>query len=932
MNLRVSSVWGCVAALWLALGSNASAETAAKPQVLPHIGEIRLTGVVDEVMRRELQALILQRPGEPLRLDELDYSLKLMLLRADVARAEVRIIPRGALRDLEWIVDRARIVERLRVHVEGRIGHGEERLTATGDLVRLPAVYDETLPAAIARRMRDDLRRVGYVDASVDLQVHWLDAYRGELVAVQTPGELFRVTEVVWLPQARSLPVTPPDLQGKVWDEVELQQELDDYLRELRRAGYLDAGGALDCRRGTEPHSAFCIATVEPRERVLVDFRGNRTYYDADLLAALAIDYGQRFTANDVWRRGSQVQDFYRRNGFFFAEVSAVVYSTADTAIVTYYINEKQRYQFRRIRIRGVDSELENEIIDAMEISSRAWERALFDKTRDVSAVKREADLERVVFTLNRHGYLAARVVNDEFVEVGNGVEWHIHVEPGKRYVWGRLELPDLASFGVDVDIPAELAPAAAANPFVLRDYAESLAQALRNVGYLDAVAQADLGPTATTTVVSGGIRLLAGPRYRVAGIMVRGMERTREAAVLDSLPLRLGDWAGDETLYLGRELLLERRVFQQVRSYWVLRDASVQRAVAVYDVVERNGGEVELGLLLTTAEGVGLDARLSHYRLFGTFRSLQAEGSTTYLPENLDRVFRADPHRMRWALRYREPFPRGLPIYAQAQATFELNRNDPDFDWRARSVSLGPYVRASERLDYGLDYVYEWFTRSDIRFDSIDDPGPDRIASLRLTALYDGFDNRFDPTRGWGTFHELQSAWHGLGGEYQFLRYEGSVRVLQPLVGIVSLWFAARFGWIGADPDGQQLPRFKTFRLGGSQSVRGYERDSVSPFRFARDSNSGELVAVPVGGDRFVSNQTELHIRIFESIGLAAFEDNAYVVGFDGSSVFAAGYGGGLLYHTPAGPLRLDYARKIAELATDLSVAQIHFYISTSF
>lgn len=913
---------GLAASVTLAPGA-----APAAPPPGPTVGAVRFIGLADEALALRLAGEVTVRPGQPLLIEEIDYSAKLLALRPEIDSVSVRLLPAvGNRRDVEFTVHRVRLIDGIEWRRLGRIRAGLDRVEALVEQVRLPMRENAAAVSEVATSIEEALREEGHREATVEAVVLPVERWRATLELRIRPGPLWRVLDTEWTDVPQGAP-RPPEIRLLPWNTLALQRTVDRWLTELREAGWRDATAEFAC----EPQQvvwAVCRVRVQAGPRSMFRFIGNRSFFDPDLAEALALEPTRRYTGAELARQARRLEQFYVRNGHHFARVTGETRLDGEAQTIVFHIDEGESRAFRRIDLVGVPEELVEELKDGMAITPLPRKELLYGKSRDLLSEAREEDTRRVLYALQRKGYLEARILSEQVLPEEPGLAvWRIEVDPGRQVRWAALELPDGADWGIALDLPEGLEAGEPADPFALRELADQVITRLRDAGYLDVQVESSYAPDPEKRGVVGRIRVDAGPRYEVAAVVVRGNRRARTSAILNSLPLRRGDSADFGRLFEGRRRLLERRVFQQVQAAWVLRDPALGRAVALYDVVERNGGEVEAGLLLTTGEGIGFDLRLAHYRLFGGFRNLRIEGSATFRPEDAaSKNFLTQPFRSRLSLRYREPFPNRIPLTGQIQALDEISRNDPDYDWEARNVAVGIAWGPSLNAEINVDYLFEWFTRFNVIYPGYDPPGTDRIGSLRASGFLSRFDDRFDPREGWGTFHEAQWAAPWFGGDFGFLRYEGSLRGLVPIVGRFSLWMGGRAGAIVGAADRDEVPRVKRFRLGGPSSVRGYLREAVSPWV---PLPNGEVLAI--GGRDFVSLQSELRIGLWQDFELAVFSDTAHVRGWGGDAATASGWGGGLLYHTPAGPLRLDYGRKLITIPTDDAVYAIHFYIFAS-
>jgi translocation and assembly module TamA len=101
-------------------------------------------------------------------------------------------------------------------------------------------------------------------------------------------------------------------------------------------------------------------------------------------------------------------------------------------------------------------------------------------------------------------------------------------------------------------------------------------------------------------------------------------------------------------------------------------------------------------------------------------------------------------------------------------------------------------------------------------------------------------------------------------------------------------------------------LPPDQRFYGGGSDTIRGYRYQSVGPvFTTAPYAN------LPIGGTAITAASLELRQRFGRNLGAALFVDAGQVSGslkaLPGET--RVGFGAGIRYYTPIGPIRLDFA-----------------------
>lgn len=120
-------------------------------------------------------------------------------------------------------------------------------------------------------------------------------------------------------------------------------------------------------------------------------------------------------------------------------------------------------------------------------------------------------------------------------------------------------------------------------------------------------------------------------------------------------------------------------------------------------------------------------------------------------------------------------------------------------------------------------------------------------------------------------------------------------------------------------------LPNNIRFFLGGTNSVRGWNRQELGPKR-ARTDSTGFLRYIPTGGGAMMGFNIEIRQDldgIIRNFGVAAFLDGGQIWNtlrrLD-SRPLQFGVGGGLRYRSPIGPLRVDIGYKLNPTDEDLN------------
>ncbi|MGH6858164.1 MAG: outer membrane protein assembly factor BamA, partial [Methylocella sp.] len=230
---------------------------------------------------------------------------------------------------------------------------------------------------------------------------------------------------------------------------------------------------------------------------------------------------------------------------------------------------------------------------------------------------------------------------------------------------------------------------------------------------------------------------------------------------------------------------------------------------------------------------------------------------------------------------------------------------------------------------------------------------GPFVTSSFGYTLGYSSLDNNKNPTSGF--FAELRQDAAGAGGDERFVRTTGDIRyyhdIYDQIIGLVHLQGGdlAAFG-------GSQLRIVDNFNLGPSL-VRGFAPFGIGP----RDVGSGDPQGNPLGGTKYFGGSLEVQFPLYglpRDLGLkgAIFADTGTLYGFTGRTNFSqnglcsggpfvppfkqsnciavggdtarlrASAGGSIIWSSPLGPIRFDFAKAIAKSQFD----QTQFFFFT--
>ncbi|MDU4960923.1 MAG: BamA/TamA family outer membrane protein [Sporomusaceae bacterium] len=218
--------------------------------------------------------------------------------------------------------------------------------------------------------------------------------------------------------------------------------------------------------------------------------------------------------------------------------------------------------------------------------------------------------------------------------------------------------------------------------------------------------------------------------------------------------------------------------------------------------------------------------------------------------------------------------------------STYDRNRKGWDITLgRPSGEYIQNYLTFKQRKDSYVEHVSGKDMTNETQWQ---DDNFGRTHSLSLARIYDTRDNVFNPSQGSRVSLTAEFAGRAFGGDFDFNKYTLENRNYWK-VGrdhVIALRMTAGYA------DGK-MPESGRFKVGGSDTLRGYEDD-----QFKGD----KMLAASLEYRFPVANKVQG--VVFSDIG-NAWEDKGYKL-----SDLNASVGVGLRVQTPIGPIRLDYAQ----------------------
>ncbi len=696
------------------------------------------------------------------------------------------------------------------------------------------------------------------------------------------------------------------------------------------------------------------VVTVNENQVInRVAFEGNSKVKDAVLSAEVQSKSRGPFNPAVVQADAQRIQDIYRRSGRYQATVEPKTISQPNGRVdLVFEINEGEKTKIQAIEFEGNNAFSDSRLRDQMTTTESNWLSWL--KTSDVYDPDRvNADLELLrKFYLN-HGYADFRVVsaNADLDKTTNAFTLKIVVDEGEPYRFGAINVessvPEIDAATLKSKIISTEGATYSAQDVDKSVEAMSLELAARGYAFAQVRPRGDRNMADHTIGLTYVVE--EGARVYVERINVRGNTRTRDYVVRREFDIAEGD-AYNQVFVDRAERRLKGLGFFKTVKISTEPGSAPDRVVLNVDVEDQATGEFSIAGGYSSTDGVIGEVALGERNFLGRGQYARIAAQFGQNVSGFDFTF-TEPYFLGYRI------SAGLDLYAKKRD--ETDYSSYKLDTYGGGVRFGFPI--TEEISIGTRYqIYQQNLKipHDYRdiFETDKDGNPtdtvnhDRasvalleaqgktITSLAgLSLIYNNLDNPSDPTQ--GIYAELKGDFAGLGGDVDFIRTTFDGRYYHPIgwenvVGMLRV----QAGHIEAT--GKEDLRVLDHFPGGPDLVRGFEPQGFGP-RDVRTLNPyvGSPSNDPLGGTTYYGGSAELQFPIFglpREIGLkgALFADagsvfdykgltgiknyqgsgNALLVNVEDSNKIRSSVGASLLWQSPLGPIRFDFAKVLTK------------------
>jgi len=717
-----------------------------------------------------------------------------------------------------------------------------------------------------------------------------------------------------------------------------------DYLRaHLQNAGHLTPIVRLN-QPEYQPGTNQANLTFEVQPGPLVSVRVVGAHiWKRTLKRLLPIYEENSIDAELVDEGGRNLVSYFQAKGFFDARVQPQFETHGDLIRVTYNVKKDGRHRVERINFEGNHYFDDRQLQAGIAVSK--GNRLLFRRGKFSNDLLRKS-VDSLTNLYRNEGFAKAKIqpqVRDHEPQID--VTFKIFEGPQDRVNSLRVVNAQNEPVEPRTQQPLRLAPGKPFSRKLLEDDRSQILAFYLDNGYLNAHFDSNTVHLPNDPQqVDVLYRIDPGPRARVGELALLGAQSTRPALIRRITAPNLKE---GQPISQGRLLAAESDLYNLGVFDWAsagpLRPIEGQESEEVlikvheskrntmdvgvgFEAVPRSGNvpvgavvlpgipQVSLGSKFSTSQKSFYGPRFSFQYARRNLRGRAETASIGLLYSRLDQ---------RATFTYTDPRLRGSSWASLYSVSAERTTENPIYEARLGQVSwqIEKVLDKKRTKTARVRYSFQRTNLSNITVPELVLPEDEHV---RLSTFFGEFvrdtrDHPLDAHRG-----SYQTASFGitptaLGSSSDFMRFLGQSAFYLP----VRPWLVwannFRLG-LAAPFSNSRVPLSERFFSGGPDSLRGFPINGAGPQRPVtvcsnpNDLSTCSLISVPVGGLMLavLNSEARFPIPLKNGLGGVLFYDGGNVYRninfrqFTGSYTNSVGFG--LRYHTPVGPIRIDF------------------------
>lgn len=734
--------------------------------------------------------------------------------------------------------------------------------------------------------------------------------------------------------------------------------QIDDGLKALIQTG-LFQDVQIDHRGGR-----LVVVVVENQVINRVAFEGNKKMKDEQLQAEIQSKARGSLSRALVQSDTQRITELYRRMGRYDVSVVPKYIEHPNNRVdLVFEITEGKKTGVESINFVGNKAFSDYRLRDV--IKTRETNLLSFLGSGDVYDPDRvEADRDLIRRYYLKNGYADVQVVGvlTEYDPNKKGFIVTFNIEEGQQYRVGSVDFQtsipslDARSFsGL-----SRVGVGSVYNAEAVEKSVEEMSIEASRRGYAFATVRPRGERNFEAHTVSIVFQIDEGPRVYIERINIRGNTRTRDYVIRREFDIAEGDAYNRALVDRAERRLKNLNFFQSVK---ITQEpgSSPDRIILNVDLDEKSTGDFSVSGGYSTSDGLLGEVSIAERNLLG--RGLYAKAALQY-----------GQYARGYSLSFVEPYLMGYHVALGMDLYQREQLANNYIAYNSKTLGFSPRLGFQLREDLALQVRYS-ISRQEITLpfnltDCNNNPantslpfnpppgcfsngeasvpikmelaqGPVLTSSVGYSLVYNTLDNNKSPTSGFLVTWAQDFA--GVGGDVKYIKSTVDAKYYTPVVSDIVGLLRVQGGMLN-DWGNNGLRMLDHFQM-GPNLVRGFEPLGIGP----RDLNSSTQDAL--GGTKYWGATAELQMPFWflpKEVGLkgAVFADAGSLYDYQGPQCWAAinqcvnadnenvvrtSVGVGLIWESPFGPLRFDYAVPLTKGKYD-RVQEFRFGGGTSF
>ncbi|MCG2778072.1 MAG: outer membrane protein assembly factor BamA, partial [Desulfobacterales bacterium] len=701
---------------------------------------------------------------------------------------------------------------------------------------------------------------------------------------------------IVWVVQVDSIDVEGNQriekeailavIRTKKGDRLDYEQ-LDKDLRDIYKMGFFK-----DVKIETEEGPTGTTVTLHVTEKPSIGkivIQGNKKQKEEKLKEELGIKLYSIFNQNEVKQSVNRLREYYSQKGYYNVDIKEKIEPLPNNQVlVRYEITENEKVYIRKIKFVGNHEFDDDDLQDVMEISEKGF-LSWFTKSGVLDKKKLEFDVHKITSFYHNKGFIKAKVGEPKIsYEKEKGITITIEIHEGPQYHVGKVAIEgDLVKPADDLLKEVQIGQEKTFNRETVRKDVQALRSIYADEGYAHAEVTPVTKEDSEAHLMDITYTISKRQKVRFARVNISGNTVTRDKVIRREIKVIEGDYFSAKRLRRSTGNIQRLGFFEDVQIQ-TKKGSTEDLMVLDVNVKERSTGQFSIGAGYSSEDSAFGVFQISQNNLFGRGQRLQASAKIGGISRAFDISF-LEP----WL--FDKPVSGGIDVYNRSREYNEYTRDALGGDLLfGFPLPIDEFTRGT--VKYGYDDTDISKVPEDAALEIKEMEGQNVTSSMTFAITRDSRDKLWDTSK--GSYNRLRFEYAGgvLGGDIGFNKYIAKTGWYFPLFWDTVFLVNGTWGFV-VQRTGEELPVYQKFSIGGIQTVRGFEYESISP----RDPETGDRI----GGEKMMYYNVEFRFPLAKEQGVVG------VVFFDAGNVFTkdetytfngirTSAGGGIRWYSP--------------------------------